>query len=47
MIDAIVKLSGSLFVGGIGLLLAIFSLLLILVIGNEALERFKEKYDNR
>lgn len=47
MIDAIVKLSGSLLVGGIGLVLSIFSLLLIVVLGNELLERFKDRYEHR
>jgi len=43
MIDAIVKLAGSLFIGGIGLGLIFFFTMLILVLCNDFYNSYKEK----
>lgn len=47
MIEAIIKLSGSLFIGGLGLLFTIFALLLFSVLGTELAGKLKDYYESR
>jgi len=42
MIDAIVKLAGSLFIGGIGLLMILVVCLLTIVLVKELIHRYKD-----
>jgi len=41
MMDALVKLSGSLFVGGLGIIFIAFGLMFIILIIDEAIKHFK------
>jgi hypothetical protein len=43
MIDALIKISGSLFVGGLGLIMIIFSILITTVAVKEILNYFDNK----
>jgi len=45
MIDAIVKLAGSLFVGGLGLAMVFFFMVLITVLSVEIVSKFKNRSD--
>ena len=42
MIDAIVKLAGSLFIGGIGLVMILVACLLAIVLVKELIHRYKD-----